>query len=151
MPCLLKPASRVDVRRVGVQPEVMALRVAIEVETHPVTTHLPAGREEKERAMETCCCPWMSITPPSLPPPVQQGSLWEAKSQSQASAQTGRHKPVQKGVQHGTRSVQSHHKPAQRRDVQAGVLNAMVGHLAGSSKCRLPFLHPRKLLVQAFG
>lgn len=64
MPCLLKPASRVDVRGVSIQPEVVALRVAIEVETHPVATHLPAGREEKERAMETCCCPWMSITPP---------------------------------------------------------------------------------------
>lgn len=67
MPRLLKPASRVDVRGVSIQPEVVALRVAIKVETHPVTTHLPAGREEKERAMETCCCPWLSITLLHLP------------------------------------------------------------------------------------
>lgn len=73
MPCLLKPASRVDVRGVGVQPEVMALRVAIEVETHPVTTHLAAGTEEKERAMETCCCPWMSITLPTPPHQLSKG------------------------------------------------------------------------------
>lgn len=65
---------------------------------------------------------------------AQHGSLWEAKSQSQASAQTGRHKPVPNGVQHGTRSEQSHHKPARRKDIQ-GALNAIVEHLAGSSKC----------------
>lgn len=47
MPCFLKPASRVDVGGVSIQPEIMAFRVTIKVETHPVTTHLPTGRAGK--------------------------------------------------------------------------------------------------------
>lgn len=47
MPRLLKPASRVDVGGVSIQPEIMALRVAIKVEAHPVTTHLSARRAGK--------------------------------------------------------------------------------------------------------
>lgn len=44
MSCLFKPASRVDVRGVSIQPKIMALRVAVKVETHPITTYLPTGR-----------------------------------------------------------------------------------------------------------
>lgn len=47
MPRLLKPASGVDVGGVSIQPEIMALRVAIKVEAHPVTAHLPARKAGK--------------------------------------------------------------------------------------------------------
>lgn len=40
MPSLLKPASRMDVRGVGIDPEVMALGIPIEVQTETVATHL---------------------------------------------------------------------------------------------------------------
>lgn len=40
MPCALTPACRVDVRGVGIHPEVMAVRVAIEVEPQTVATDL---------------------------------------------------------------------------------------------------------------
>lgn len=50
MSCLLKPARRVDVRGVSIQPEIMTLRVAIKVEAHPVTTHLPTGRAGEGKA-----------------------------------------------------------------------------------------------------
>lgn len=40
MSSLLKPASRVDVRGVGIDPEVMALGIPIEVQTQTVATHL---------------------------------------------------------------------------------------------------------------
>lgn len=37
---LLKPASGVNVRGVGIDPEVMALGIPIEVQTQAVATHL---------------------------------------------------------------------------------------------------------------
>lgn len=46
MSCLFKPASRVDVRGVSIQPKIMALRVAVKVETHPITTYL-SHRQDK--------------------------------------------------------------------------------------------------------
>lgn len=40
MSCAFTPARRMNVSRVGVHPEVMAVRIAIEMEPQPVTTHL---------------------------------------------------------------------------------------------------------------
>lgn len=40
VPSLLKPASRVDVGGIGIDPEVMALRIPIEVQTQAVAAHL---------------------------------------------------------------------------------------------------------------
>jgi hypothetical protein len=40
VPCLLKPASRVNVRGVGIDPEVVALRIPIKVQTETIATHL---------------------------------------------------------------------------------------------------------------
>lgn len=40
VPSLLEPASRVDVRGVGINPEVMALGISIKVQTETVATDL---------------------------------------------------------------------------------------------------------------
>lgn len=40
MPSLLNPASRVDVRGVGIDPEVMALRIPIKMQSETIATHL---------------------------------------------------------------------------------------------------------------
>ena len=44
MPSLLKPTSRMNVRRVGIDPEVMALRIPIKVQAQAVATHLVVTR-----------------------------------------------------------------------------------------------------------
>lgn len=41
---LLKPAGGMNVRGVGIDPEVVALRVAIKVQAQAVATHLAAKR-----------------------------------------------------------------------------------------------------------
>lgn len=50
MSCLLKPASRMNVWGVGVDPEVMALRITIEVQTKAVATHLAQGGNHRPLA-----------------------------------------------------------------------------------------------------
>lgn len=44
MPSLLKPTSRMNVRGVGIDPEVMALRIPIKVQAQAVAAHLVATR-----------------------------------------------------------------------------------------------------------
>lgn len=43
---LLAPAGRMDVRTVGVYPEIMALGVAVKVQPHPIPAHLGQGEGE---------------------------------------------------------------------------------------------------------
>ena len=47
MPCALTPACRMNIRRVGIHPEVMAIRVAIKMEPQSVATHLSKRGETK--------------------------------------------------------------------------------------------------------
>lgn len=44
VPSLLKPTSRMNVRGVGIDPEVMALRIPIKVQAQAVAAHLLATR-----------------------------------------------------------------------------------------------------------
>lgn len=44
MASLLKPTSRMNVRGVGIDPEVMALRIPIKVQAQAIATHLVVTR-----------------------------------------------------------------------------------------------------------
>ena len=48
MVCLLTPSGRLDVQRVSIGPEVVALRVAIKVKPEAVPAHLSHGQHTEE-------------------------------------------------------------------------------------------------------
>ena len=103
MPRLLKPASGVDVRGVSVQPEIMALRVAIEVEAHPVTAHLPAGRAGKGNGHGNLLLP-LAEHRSRLPSRTQSQHITRGSQESVLAQRTiGGDRAVPKGTQHGAR------------------------------------------------
>lgn len=75
---LLKPASGMDVRGVGIDPEVMALRITVKVQAQAVATHL-AREKEPEAGQCQQVPPSAAFTSPgpacSLRDPVLAGSL----------------------------------------------------------------------------
>lgn len=47
----LKPTSRMNVRRVGIQPEIMTFRVAIKMKAHAITTYLQVGKASERNLL----------------------------------------------------------------------------------------------------
>lgn len=75
---LLKPASGMNVRGIGIDPEVVALGITIKVQAQAVAAHL-AGEKESEAGQCQQAPPSASFTSPgpacSLRDPVLAGSL----------------------------------------------------------------------------
>lgn len=63
MSCFLKPASRMNVWGVSIQPEIMAFRVAIKMKAHPITTYLHMEKVRDCDILMNC----MSFLPVNFP------------------------------------------------------------------------------------